>query len=143
MFAATETAGARPNTCHSCKGRNNASVWPRLRSIRPRLASDGQFVCQCFRPPQSDNVGRTVGRFDFSKFSLIFAPRGLNYRILYLKRPGRRIRSKNKDCLDAKKVILYSKNDKISKKSRLYNKTAHFASRQFLTLRSDTSLWSF
>ena len=62
----------------------------------------------------------TLGHFDFPKFSLIFAP-GVSIILFRIyKDLGEVSGLKNKNCLDAKKVILYSKNANISEKSRFY-----------------------
>ena len=56
-----------------------------------------------------------LGRFDFPKFSLISAP-GVSIILFCIKKGlGEVSNLRNKNCLDAKKVILYSKNGRISK----------------------------
>ena len=98
-----------------------------------------QFVV--VRPGQS---WRGVGRFDFPKSSLIFAP-GVSMILFCIKKDlGEVSNLRNKNCLDAKKVILYSTNGKISKNHDFtYNTTGYFAFRQFLASGSDTSPKSF
>ena len=68
-----------------------------------------------------DAVGGGEGRgFRFPKFSLIFAP-GVSVILFWIRKDlGEVAGLNNKNCLDAKKVILYSKNAKISQKSRFY-----------------------
>ena len=86
----------------------------------------------------------SLGRFDFPKFCLIFAPGVSIISFCIYRDLGEVSDIKNENCLEAKNVSLYSKNRKKFQKIKiLYNKTGHFASRQFLTLRSDTSPRSF
>ena len=59
--------------------------------------------------------GVGVGRFDFPKFSLIFAP-GVSIILFCIIKDLEEVSNqRNKNCLDAKKVILYSKNGKFVK----------------------------
>ena len=70
-----------------------------------------QFLTSDYMNTYDASLGElqaAVGRFDFPKFSLIFAP-GVSIILFCIK----------KDLI-TKKVILYSKNAKISKKSRFY-----------------------
>ena len=61
-----------------------------------------------------------VGRFDFPKFCQIFAPR-VSIILFYIWKGLAELSTpKIKNCLDAKKVILYNKNGHISQNSRIY-----------------------
>ena len=65
-------------------------------------------------------VGQALGRFDFQKFSLIFAL-GVSFILFGIEKGLEELSDlKNENCMDAKKVILYSKNGHISTKSMFY-----------------------